>query len=215
MRALRAPVTALASGMLVVAATSCGGGDTADTEGDAAPSATSSSESSSSTSSAASDSSSASISSTAGGSTGGSAQTQAALAAIATAQGAVQGGQVFDLEDEVEGGQRVWEAKVATPDGRQSTLDIAQDGSSVLTNDEDPSPDDDVRKLQAAQVRLEDAIATAAGQAQGAGDLTALEVDTTNQDTLVWQVDFGGDDGTTVLVDATTGAVVDAGPDVG
>ncbi|MFC3690241.1 PepSY domain-containing protein [Aquipuribacter hungaricus] len=146
---------------------------------------------------------------------GGPVETQAALAAVTAAQGAVQDGRVFDLEDEVEGGQRLWKARVASPDGRQFTLDIAQDGSSVLSNDEDPTPDDDVAKLQGAQVGLEDAVATAAGQAQGAGDLTAVEIDTIDRDTVVWQVDFGDDDGTTVLVDAATGAVVATGPDVG
>jgi hypothetical protein len=32
---------------------------------------------------------------------------------------------------------------------------------------------------------------------------------------VVWQIDFGDDEGTTVLVDASSGKVVAVGPDVG
>lgn len=146
---------------------------------------------------------------------GGSQQTAVALQAIATARSTVAGGQVFDLEDETERGQRVWSAKVATPDNRQFNLAISQDGNSVVANDEDTTPDDDIRKLRSAKVALADAIDIAAGRAAGKGNLTSLEIDTAGGSTVVWQIEFGGDDGITVLVDATTGKVLDVGPDVG
>jgi hypothetical protein len=47
-----------------------------------------------------------------------------------------------------------------------------------------------------------------------------LEIDTTNGDIVMWQIEFGGDHGTTVLIDATRvlvdasfGEVLDIGPD--
>lgn len=141
-------------------------------------------------------------------------QTATALRAIATAEGAVKGGKVFDLEDDTERGKRIWEAKVAAAGGRQFNVVVSQDGRSLISNDEDQTPDDDIRKLQSAKVDLADAINTAASQASGKGDLTAVEIDTHNN-TVVWQMEFGDDAGTTVLVDATSGKVLAVGPDVG
>lgn len=138
-----------------------------------------------------------------------------ALKAITTAESGVQGGEVFDLEDETERAERVWSAKVATSDDRQFNLAISQEDFSIVANDEDTTPDDDIRKLRSADISVADAITTAAGQAQGQGDLTSLEIDTNDANTVVWQIEFGGDNGTTVLVDATSGEVLDVGPDVG
>lgn len=180
------------------------------------PSATSSSAPSSSASSPSpSASSSASPSGSSSPTAGGNQQTAVALQAIATAQQEVDGGKVFDLEDDTERGQRVWSAKVATADDRQFNLAISQDGANVTSNDEDKTPDDDIRKLKAAKVSLKDAINTAVGRAKGEGDLTSLEIDTDDNKTVVWQVEFGGDNGTTVLLDATSGKVLDVGPDAG
>ena len=52
-------------------------------------------------------------------------------------------------------------------------------------------------------------------RAKGKGNLTSLELDTDDDNTVIWQIEFGGDDGTTVLIDATSGEVLDVGPDVG
>lgn len=142
----------------------------------------------------------------------GSAQTKTALAAIATAEAAVQGGAVFDLEDDTDNGQRVWDVKVADPSGRQFELDISQDGSKVISKREDKTPDDDVAKLKQAKVTVQEAVKTAAGSAKGKGNLSALEIDT-HRGTLVWQVGFGGDDGVIVLVDANSGKVIHVGTD--
>lgn len=173
----------------------------------AAPTDTQSSSTSSPTSSSTS-----SASATAGAANG---QTESALKAITTAESGVQGGEVFDLEDETERGERVWSAKVATPDDRQFNLAISQDGSSIVANDADMTPDDDIQKLRSADISVSDAITTAAEQAQGQGDVTSLEIDTNDADAVVWQIEFGGDSGTTVLVDAISGEVLEVGPDVG
>lgn len=142
-------------------------------------------------------------------------QTSAVLTAIATAESGVRGGEVFDVEDETERGQRVWSVKVATADDRQFNLSITQDGSSIVANDEDATPDDDIEKLRSAKITVSDAIATAAEEAGGQGDLSSLEIDTDDSDAVVWQIEFGGDSGTTVLVDAASGDIVDVGPDAG
>jgi uncharacterized membrane protein YkoI len=84
---------------------------------------------------------------------------------------------------------------------------------------EDKTPDDDIRTLRSAKIPLEDAINTAVEQARGKGNLTSLEIDIKNGATAVWQIEFGGDhgttvlvDGTTVLVDASSGEVIDTDP---
>jgi len=65
--------------------------------------------------------------------------------------------------------------------------------------------------VRSAAIGLANAINTAAEQAKG--NLTSLEIDINNSDTVVWQIEFGGDDGTTVQVDATSGELLDLGPD--
>jgi uncharacterized membrane protein YkoI len=102
---------------------------------------------------------------------------------------------------------------VANADGRQFNLMISHDGRSVVTINEDKTPDEDVHKLRSAMVGLAHAIISAAEQATGKGNLTSLEIDTNSSDTVVWQIQFGGDYGTTVQVDATSGEVLDLGPD--
>jgi uncharacterized membrane protein YkoI len=144
----------------------------------------------------------------------GKQQTATALQAVATAERKVPDGKVFDLEADTEGGKRVWSAQVANPDDRQFNVTISQDGSRVLNTNEDKTPDDDIRRLRAAKVSLEDAVNTAAKQASGRGNVTSVEIDTTNGDTVVWQVEFGGDGGVKVLVGATSGEVLDVGPGV-
>jgi uncharacterized membrane protein YkoI len=143
-----------------------------------------------------------------------------ALRAIATAETQARHGKVFDLQDHDDGSQRVWSAKVADPDSRLFNLTISHDASSVININEAKTPNDDVQKLRSTKVPLEDAIDTAVEQASGKGNLTSLEIDTTNGDIVMWQIEFGGDhgttaliDGTRVLVDASFGEVLDIGPD--
>jgi uncharacterized membrane protein YkoI len=144
----------------------------------------------------------------------GKQQTATALQAVATAERKVPDGKVFDIEADTEGGKRVWSAQVANPDDRQFNVTISQDGSRVLNTNEDKTPDDDIRRLRAAKVSLEDAVNTAAKQAKRRGNVTSVEIDTTNGDTVVWQIEFGGDGGVKVLVGATSGEVLDVGPGV-
>jgi uncharacterized membrane protein YkoI len=139
--------------------------------------------------------------------------TDMALRAIATAENQVRHGTVFDLEDQAEGGRRVWSAKVADPDGRQFSLMISHDGSSVVSINEDKTSEDDVRNLRSARVNLADAINTAAEHATGNDNLMSLEIDIADSDAVVWQIEFGRNDCTTVFVDATSGEVLEIGPD--
>jgi uncharacterized membrane protein YkoI len=150
----------------------------------------------------------------------GKEQTAAALKAIATAENQMRHGKVFNLRDQDDGSHRIWSAKVADPHGRQFNLTISYDGSSVVSLNEDKTPEDDVRTLRSAKIPLEDAINTAVEQARGKGNLTSLEIDIKKSATAVWQIEFGGDhgttvlvDGTTVLVDANSGEVLDTDPD--
>ena len=150
----------------------------------------------------------------------GNEQTDTALKAIATAENQMRHGKVFNLRDQDDGSQRIWSAKVADPHSRQFNLTISHDGSSVVSLNEDKTPDDDVHTLRSAKISLEDAINTAVEQARGKGNLTSLEIDIKNSATAVWQIEFGGDhgttvlvDGTTVLVDANSGEVLDTDPD--
>jgi len=156
----------------------------------------------------------ASDTSTASGSAG-NAQTRTALTVIDTATKAVSGGSVFDLEKDHDQGKQVWDVKVADGKGRQFDLDISADGSTVVHRHQDRTPDDDIAKLHTAKITVQKAIGIAAAHAQGKGDLSSLEIDTTGGGTVVWQVGFGGDDGTTVLVDAHQGTVVSMGSDAG
>ncbi|NYI68717.1 PepSY domain-containing protein [Spelaeicoccus albus] len=143
-------------------------------------------------------------------------ETRTALDAIATAQHAVAGGQVFNLESDKDHGKKVWEAEVADPSGKQFDFTITADGSKVIHRREDKSPDDDVKKLHAAKIPLKRAIGTAVSQAKKVGKLTSLEIDTTDGgQTLVWEIRFGGDTGMTAVVNAKNGTVVTVGPDAG
>jgi uncharacterized membrane protein YkoI len=145
----------------------------------------------------------------------GAAQTRTALKAVVTAQKSVTDGKVFDLEGDTHHGQRVWEAKVADPKGNQHDLIITVDGSTVGDRRQDPTPDDDIAKLRKATVSVERAVHIAAGHASGKGELSSLEIDTFRGNTVVWQVGFGGDNGTTVIVDARSGKVLAVGNDAG
>jgi hypothetical protein len=139
-------------------------------------------------------------------------RTATALQAIATAENQVRHGKVFDLEDQTETGRRGWSAKVATADGRQFNLRISHDGSSVVSIIEDMTPT--TMSTMCGQPRLAlERHQHRSRAATGKGNLTSPEIDINNSETVVWQIEFGGDDGTTVQVDATSGEVLDLGPD--
>jgi hypothetical protein len=84
----------------------------------------------------------------------GKEQTATALKAIATAENQMRHGKVFNLRDHDDGSHRIWSAKVADPHGRQFNLTISYDGSSVVSLNEDKTPDDDVRTLRQPRTRL-------------------------------------------------------------
>ena len=131
----------------------------------------------------------------------------------------MRGSKLFDLETDSQHGKRIWEAKVADQAGRQFDLELSADGRQVTGKREDKSPDDDVAKLRSATVPARRAISTADARARGKGNLSALEIDTAEdavkKRAVIWQVSFGGDAGTTVIVDAKAGDVLDVGRDAG
>ncbi|MCP2258783.1 Peptidase propeptide and YPEB domain-containing protein [Streptoalloteichus tenebrarius] len=131
---------------------------------------------------------------------------QEAVRALRTATGEVPNSRAFDLEHETRGGDRVWEVKVFA-DGRETKVDVSEDGSRVLAKSDHDRPDDDVRKLDAAQVDAARA-AEIAGQREN-GRLTELEIDTLHDGTVVWEIHFVRPDGSRseVNVDARTGEI--------
>jgi hypothetical protein len=57
---------------------------------------------------------------------------------------------------------------------------------------DDKTPATTSCRLPSAQLGLAEAINTAAEQAIGRSNLTSLEIDLANGDTVVWQIKFGG-----------------------
>jgi uncharacterized membrane protein YkoI len=82
------------------------------------------------------------------------------------------------------------------------------DGSRVLSRRQEPTPDDDVRKLRSVRVDPSRAVRLAAQHQHG--QLTDLDLDTTDAGTVVWEVDFRRPDRstTTVTIHARTGKVL-------
>ncbi|SFP27023.1 Peptidase propeptide and YPEB domain-containing protein [Amycolatopsis arida] len=142
---------------------------------------------------------------TAGEQAGGAAEM---AAAARTAAAAVPNGRVFDIEHETRSGnQRVWEVKVAS-DGREYEVDVSEDGAEVLRKHESADPDDDIQKLDAAQIDA--ARAAELGGQQDSGRLTELEIDQLHDGTVVWQLEFTAqdDERRETYLDAKTGDVV-------
>lgn len=130
----------------------------------------------------------------------------AVLAALDTAARAVPNGSPYDVESETRDNQQVWEIKVAS-NGEEHTVYVSADGANVVEQRKHDSPDDDVAKVGQATVNASTALQTAAA-AQG-GVFDEMEIDT-HQGTLVWEVEFqNGATGTTVYVDARTGAIIE------
>jgi uncharacterized membrane protein YkoI len=82
------------------------------------------------------------------------------------------------------------------------------DGSRVLSRRQEPTPDDDVRKLRSVRVDPSRAVRLAAQHQHG--QLTGLDLDTTDAGAVVWEVDSRQPDGwtATVSIHARTGRVV-------
>jgi uncharacterized membrane protein YkoI len=137
---------------------------------------------------------------------------EAGVRALQTAARAVPQGKAFDLDDETRGGQRLWEVKVASG-RRQFDLTVAADGSKVLDRREDPTPDDDVRKL--GSVRVDAARALRLAARRQPGQVTDVDLDTTDAGTVVWEVDVRQADGAraTVSIHARTGKVIERSAD--
>lgn len=193
------------SGALVLATallTACSGTGS-DSDSDTA--ATTTTSSSQSSSAAATSTSAGSASSSSSSSSGEySDSVDAALAALRTAADAVPNGRPYDLEQDDYDGQQAWEIKVAS-DGDKFKLYVSADGSDVLNQKQDPSPGDDLAKVQQARVEAMDALQTAADANPGA-ELDELEIDTRRDGTLIWEIEFYGD--SEVYVDAITGEIV-------
>ena len=198
MRRLRSTLAAAGLALAVLLA-GCGDPDNPST-GQQAPSTTSQPTTSSSTTSTTAATGSA------------SADVAAPVRALQTAARAVPQGKAFGLDPGTRGGQRVWDVNVASGQ-RQFDLDVTADGARVLRRREDPTPDDDVRKLRSVRVDAARAVRLA-GQHQG-GQLTDLDLDTTDAGTVVWEVDFRQPDGSTVTVSihARTGELLETSGD--
>lgn len=193
----------LAAGLLA----GCGAGDSADEPGSPG---TGDSTTSSATTSPDSTTATPQGSATAGTGTPTSGASDAvadAVAALQTAAGAVPNGQPFDLERETKQGTQVWEVKVAS-NGAQFKVDVSADGSKVLAQQQDQTPDDDIQKLQSARIDAVQALQLASGQQDGT--LSEMEIDSTDDGTVIWQVDLRQSDGAAVEVnlDASSGDIV-------
>jgi uncharacterized membrane protein YkoI len=136
----------------------------------------------------------------------------AAVRALQTATRAVPNATAFDLDDDTRGGRPIWEVKVASG-RRQLDLAVTADGDRVLARRQDRAPDDDVGRLRSAKVDARRALRLAAQRQDG--QVTDLDLDTTDAGTLVWEVDFRQPDGSTevVAIHARTGKVVDIADD--
>jgi uncharacterized membrane protein YkoI len=209
---MRRPRSVLAATGLAVAVllAGCGGSDTTSTGQQATSTTSATTTSQSTTSQSTTSSSPATTSTAASGST--DASVAAALRALRTAARAVPQAKAFDLDDDTRGGQPIWEVKVASGQ-RQFDLDVTADGTRVLNRREDPTPDDDVRKLRSVKVDATRALRLAAQRQDG--QVTDLDLDTTDAGTVVWEVDFRQPNGTTttVAIHARTGKVVDISGD--
>lgn len=127
------------------------------------------------------------------------ARNDAALAAITTAEGAVNG-RAIDLEWEDD----AWEIDVRVAEAVHE-LRIAADGGSVVRTDDKPDTLDagEIAALDAATVSMADAVTTAL--AQRPGRLDDVEFD---EDNAEWEVEITvNGDSADVLIDAATGAV--------
>lgn len=123
-----------------------------------------------------------------------------AATAIATAEGAVDGGRALLLDRVAEGED--WIVGVASGDTRQEVI-VSADGEEVVELDEEIAlTDDKVAELDRATVTLAEAVETAFGEVDGtlarAGDLGELN------GVLTWVVQIN---------EAGTGEVLDVGVD--
>lgn len=130
-----------------------------------------------------------------------------AVAALQTAAAEVPNGQPFDMERDTHQGDDVWEVKVAS-DGDEYELVVSIDGADVVDSEQKDSPDDDVAKVDQAQVDAVTALQTAA--AAEAGALDEMEIDSDDDAILRWEIELRRDDGSEVeiSIDAMSGDII-------
>lgn len=147
----------------------------------------------------------------------------APIAALELAADTVSG-EPYEIEFDDHDGADAWEISLAA-DGTTVTVWVSIDGTQVVDQEREDEPDDDVELLKMAEVSAVDALQTIAPLFSGTFD--ELELDTRDGD-VVWEIEIarpGGcdrsdrpcdrDDGShhDIIVDAVTGAVLDASDD--
>ena len=129
---------------------------------------------------------------------GQQADLTAGFAAVALAQSEVLGSQAIELGLKADG---TWQVEVIMGE-RKVEFDISADGTQVLGRTEDGADAADIRRLEQAQVTIEEAIRTAMSAVAGRFDEAELDEE---QGVIFWEVDL---DAVDVHVDAITGEIV-------
>ncbi|GAB2603463.1 hypothetical protein GCM10009696_06140 [Kocuria himachalensis] len=129
------------------------------------------------------------------GTAGVGVEAGAVAGAIVAAEGAVAGGQVFEIDRKDAGDG--WEVKLAVED-REQEVEVSADGQEVTPQESDDELDQQDREnLAQVQIPLEDAVRTALEEVDGTLDGAQLD---TEDGTTVWEVDIDDDQGTSVDV---------------
>ncbi|MCX4782317.1 PepSY domain-containing protein [Streptomyces sp. NBC_01264] len=207
----RLPAAALVAGALVLSLTACGGAgsdpgvDKARAAGNAAPAAAAAAVPPTAPESPA-------TAPERGPAEQGGPKTSRAQA-MATAEKAVPGGRITDVELETEDGTQVWEIDVMTAEPRVHNLTVDAATGALLGNRADRMPDRarqyleiPLAELDAASVDREDAVRTAVAKA-GGGFVRELSIEGTEARPL-WQIEVS--DGSVrheIDIDAKTGEV--------
>lgn len=157
-------------------------------------------------------------STTAGSSTGGggsgavasddAAPFEVARLALVTASEAVSNGRPFDLDVDTRDGTAVFEVKVESG-GSETQVIVDSSGTSVMSSQASSTPDDDIAKLDSAQLTAVDALDRAA-ELEPNARLEELEIDSDNG-TVVWHLELKRSDGVEVELElhAGTGDVIE------
>lgn len=132
------------------------------------------------------------------------ARNDAALAAIETATGAVEGeGTAYEIDD--DGMDDNWEVSVLVGD-RSHDVTVSADGQGVVEQSDEAAEDEDVQRLEGATIELSDAIERALEEVPGTLD----DAELTEEDGVVaWEVsiDTQENDDVEVYIDVTNGEV--------
>lgn len=128
-----------------------------------------------------------------------------ALSAIATAAEEA-GGTAYEIDDSDDDGQ--WEVDVMV-ENRSHEITVAADGSTVIEREEDDADQEDISRLDQAQVTIEQAIEAALAEVPGSLDDVELSDDNGRG---VWEVsiDETENDDVEVYIDIVSGDVVRA-----